>query len=129
GDGLAAACEAARGEDVTVGVIDTGIDDSHQVLSGQVAGGYDASGTGETDGTTSMGPDPNHGTMVASLIAGHGHGELPETEDEDDSEDEDSDYDPDDEASEELEEVAPIDEYGTEGILGTAPEVTLIYVS
>ena len=85
--------EDFRGEDVTVGVIDTGIDDSHQDLSGQVVGGYDASGTGETDGTTSMGPDPNHGTMVTSLIAGHGHGDPPETEDEDDSEDEDSDDD------------------------------------
>ena len=127
--GFTTAWETSRGEDVTVGVIDTGIDDSHQDLSGQVAGGYDASGTGETDGTTSMGPDPNHGTMVASLIAGHGHGDPPETEDEDDSEDEDSDDDPDDEASEEPEEVAPIDEYGTDGILGTAPEVELLSVS
>src|SRR5699024_10108156 len=96
---------------------------------GQVAGGYDASGTGETDGTTSMGPDPNHGTMVASLIAGHGHGDPPETEDEEDSEDDDTDEESDDEATAEPEEPDPRDKYGTDGILGTAPEVELLSVS
>lgn len=145
--GFTTAWETSRGEDVTVGVIDTGIDDSHQDITGQVAGGYDASGTGESDGTTSMGPDPNHGTMVASLIAGHGHGDPPETEEDDEGDDEESDDkdsddsgdensdetsddgDSDDDASAEPEEVAPIDEYGTDGILGTAPEVDLLSVS
>ncbi|NWN87819.1 MAG: S8 family serine peptidase [Micrococcaceae bacterium] len=137
--GFTTAWETSRGEDVTVGIIDTGVDSTHQDLDGQVVGGYDASGTGEADGTTPMGPDPTHGTQVASLIAGHGHGDPPETEeDEDDSEDEDADEDSDDEntddeasdePSEEPEEVAPVDEYGTDGVLGTAPEVELLSVS
>src|SRR5690625_139719 len=70
--GFTKAWDTTMGDGVTIGVIDTGIDSSHQDLTGQVAGGFDASGTGETNGTTPMGPDPNHGTMVASLIAGHG---------------------------------------------------------
>lgn len=119
--GFTTAWEATRGDGVTVGVIDTGIDDSHQDLSGQVVGGYDASGTGDDDGTTSMGPDPDHGTMVASLLAGHGHGEPPEVEDDED--------DSDDESSAEPEDIAPIDEYGTDGVLGTAPDVELLSVS
>ena len=123
--GFTTAWETSMGEGVTVGVIDTGIDASHQDLSGQVVGGYDASGTSGTNGTTPMGPDPNHGTMVASLIAGHGHGDPPESE-EDDEDDEDQD---DNEASEEEEEVAPIDEFGTDGILGTAPKAELLSVS
>lgn len=130
--GFTTAWETSRGEDVTVGVIDTGIDDSHQDLTGQVAGGYDASGTGDSDGTTSMGPDPNHGTMVASLIAGHGNGDSPETAEEDDEEGSDDEADAEsseEEAPAEPEEVAPIDEYGTDGILGTAPEVELLSVS
>ena len=67
--GFTTAWETSMGEGVTVGIIDTGIDASHQDLSGQVVGGYDASRTSGTNGTTPMGPDPNHGTMVASLPA------------------------------------------------------------
>src|SRR5699024_11038334 len=105
------------GDGVTIGVIDTGIDSSHQDLTGQVAGGFDASGTGETNGTTPMGPDPNHGTMVASLIAGHGHGDLPEleTDDEEDDDDKDDDDAEDDAAAEEPERE-PIEEFGTDEI-------------
>lgn len=125
--GFTKAWDTTMGDGVTIGVIDTGIDSSHQDLTGQVAGGFDASGTGETNGTTPMGPDPNHGTMVASLIAGHGHGELPELEKDDDDEDS-SDDDEDDTATEEPERE-PIEEFGTDGIIGTAPEVELLSVS
>lgn len=132
--GFTEAWETSMGEGVTIGVIDTGIDDSHQDLKGQVIGGYDASGTGESDGTTPMGPDPNHGTMVASLMAGHGHGDPPEREEDDkddkDDEDEDNDDDTDeDDDSDEDEELEPIDEFGTKGILGTAPKAKLLSVS
>src|SRR5690625_6496885 len=112
--GFTEAWETSMGEGVTIGVIDTGIDDSHQDLKGQVIGGYDASGTGESDGTTPMRPDPNHGTMAASLMAGHGHGDPPEREeDEDDADKDDKDKDKDakekdgDDGSEEETESAP----------------------
>src|SRR5690625_4590421 len=136
--GFTEAWNTTMGEGVTIGVIDTGIDGSHQDLSGQLVGGYDASGTGEPDGTTPMGPDPNHGTMVASLIAGHGHGDPPELEEdeddedsEEDSDDEESDSEEEDEDEEAEEEVEPepIDEFGTDGILGTAPKAEILSVS
>lgn len=136
--GFTKAWETSMGEGVTIGVIDTGIEDSHQDLTGQVVGGYDASGTGDADGTTPMGPDPNHGTMVASLIAGHGHGDPPEPEEPDDEDEEsddeddnsDAEEDSDEEAEEEDEEEAePIDEFGTDGILGTAPKAEILSVS
>ena len=128
--GFTTAWETSMGEGVTVGIIDTGIDASHQDLSGQVVGGYDASGTSGTNGTTPMGPDPNHGTMVASLLAGHGHGDPPEDDEDDENteDDEDKDKDEDEDTAEE-EELAPIDEFGTDGILGTAPKAELLSVS
>ncbi|GAA4480935.1 type VII secretion-associated serine protease mycosin [Enteractinococcus fodinae] len=132
--GFTEAWETSMGEGVTVGVIDTGVDGSHQDLEGQIAGGYDASGTGNADGTTPMGPDPNHGTMVASLIAGHGHGDPPEQEEDEDDEDADEDSDDEEseyeeEESEEEVEPEPIDEFGTDGILGTAPKAEILSVS
>ncbi|MEV6523318.1 S8 family serine peptidase [Longispora sp. NPDC051575] len=58
----------SRGARVTVAVIDSGVDAEHSDLVGSVLKGADANlnGDGWTDGG-------DHGTGVASLVAGHGH--------------------------------------------------------
>lgn len=67
--------EQATGAGVTVAVIDTGVDGRHQDLQGNVVAGYDASTgqSGPTRGWEGLGLEPEHGTLVASVIAGHGH--------------------------------------------------------
>ena len=61
----------AEGAGVTVAVLSTGVDASHQDLSGAVQTGPDYSGSGRTPGGPYWGFE---GTAVAGLIAGHGHG-------------------------------------------------------
>ncbi|ORC15405.1 peptidase S8 [Rothia nasimurium] len=66
--------EQSTGKGVTVAVIDTGVDGTHQDLENNVVAGYDAStGTTASKGWEGLGIEPEHGTLVASLIAGHGH--------------------------------------------------------
>jgi type VII secretion-associated serine protease mycosin len=72
--GFTAAWETSRGEGVTVAVIDTGVNGEVAELKGAVTGGTDVSGLGTPNGQTPVGDDPNHGTMVASLLAGRGTG-------------------------------------------------------
>jgi subtilisin family serine protease len=52
----------ARGQGVTIAVIDTGIDDAHPELRGAIAGKYDAVGNGPAR------PEP-HGTEIAGILA------------------------------------------------------------
>ena len=73
--GFTTAWNSSRGEGVTVAVIDTGVVGDVAELRGAVVGGTDVSGLGSPDGQTPVGVDPNHGTMVASLLAGRGSGE------------------------------------------------------
>jgi len=73
--GFTTAWNTSRGEGVTVAVIDTGVNGDVAELRGVVTGGTDVSGLGSPDGQTPVGDDPNHGTMVASLLAGRGSGE------------------------------------------------------
>jgi len=62
---VANAWQKSTGADVTVAVIDTGVDAAHPDLNGNVLSGYDA--IANTAGTSS---DPNgHGTHVAGTIA------------------------------------------------------------
>ncbi|WP_372508500.1 S8 family serine peptidase [Salinibacterium sedimenticola] len=73
--GVTQAWNTTRGAGVTVAVIDTGIDGTHQDLLGAVVGGTDVSGVGSADGQTPVGySSREHGTMVASLLAGRGTG-------------------------------------------------------
>lgn len=71
--GFSQAWQTTRGAGVTVAVIDTGVDASHPDLVGSVVGGTDFSGKGSSDGQKPVGSNSEHGTMVASLIAGRGH--------------------------------------------------------
>ena len=72
--GFTTAWNTSRGEGVTVAVIDTGVNGNVAELRGAVTAGTDVSGLGSPDGQTPVGDDPNHGTMVASLLAGRGTG-------------------------------------------------------
>ncbi|WP_313818468.1 S8 family serine peptidase, partial [Citricoccus sp.] len=66
----------SQGEGVTVAVIDTGIDADHPDLGGQVVGGIDVSGAGNDSGTEPVGEMSEHGTLVASVLAGRGNNEA-----------------------------------------------------
>ncbi|WP_254431505.1 S8 family serine peptidase [Agromyces sp. Marseille-P2726] len=70
--GFTTAWNSSRGEGVTVAIIDTGVAGDVAELRGAGVGGTDVSGLGTPDGQTPVGDDPNHGTMVASLLAGRG---------------------------------------------------------
>ncbi len=60
----------STGSDITVSVVDTGVDARHIDLVGNVRPGTDLADSGG-DGRTDR---DGHGTAMASLIAGHGHG-------------------------------------------------------
>ncbi|GAA2344843.1 type VII secretion-associated serine protease mycosin [Streptomyces cuspidosporus] len=60
-----------KGAGVTVAVLDTGVDDRHPDLAGQVLPGKDLIGFGAGRGDAAW---AGHGTAMAGIIAGHGHG-------------------------------------------------------
>ena len=65
----------STGKSVTVAVVDSGVDGTHPDLTGHVLRGADLSLPGESSATGSGWNDEDgHGTVVASLIVGHGHG-------------------------------------------------------
>ena len=70
--GFSQAWNTTKGAGVTVAVVDTGVDGSVVELNGAVVGGTDVSGIGSSNGQTPVGDDSNHGTLVASLLAGRG---------------------------------------------------------
>jgi subtilisin family serine protease len=68
---LARAQQLGKGGDgVTVAVVDTGVDGTHQDLRGAVVAGRNMAGD-RPSGNVDSGP---HGTGIAALIAGRGHG-------------------------------------------------------
>lgn len=60
----------SQGENVVVGLIDSGVKADHQDLAGQVLPGADFSGNQSDGRVDTLG----HGTSMAGIIAGHGHG-------------------------------------------------------
>lgn len=89
--GFYGAWNTTQGEGVIVSVIDSGIGYAPDI-NAAVVGGADFSGIGSADGRTPIGQSPDHGTLVASVLAGRGSG-------------------------------------GTNGVIGTAPGVSLLSAS
>ncbi|PAZ16322.1 type VII secretion-associated serine protease mycosin [Streptomyces sp. SA15] len=65
------AWRTTKGAGVTVAVLDTGVEDDHPDLVGNVLPGKDMIGFGAKDGDRAW---ARHGTAMAGIIAGHGHG-------------------------------------------------------
>ncbi|MEV0172385.1 type VII secretion-associated serine protease mycosin [Streptomyces sp. NPDC050803] len=65
------AWQTTKGEGITVAVLDTGVDDEHPDLAGNVLTGRDLVGFGAERGDRAW---ARHGTAMAGIIAGHGHG-------------------------------------------------------
>lgn len=72
--GFTQAWETTRGAGITVAVIDTGVDGTVRELQGAVKQGTDMSGLGSSNGQKPVGSDSEHGTLVATLLAGRGTG-------------------------------------------------------
>lgn len=114
--GIRAAWDESQGEGVKVAVIDSGVDGTHPDLKGAVVGGTDASGSGDPDGQRGIGQTPEHGTLVATLLAGRGH--APDKDKKDDKKKDD--------------ESKPKDEgigAGTDGVIGVAPKAQILTAS
>ncbi|NNN32439.1 type VII secretion-associated serine protease mycosin [Streptomyces sp. S3(2020)] len=65
------AWQTTKGKGITVAVLDTGVEDDHPDLVGNVLEGKDMVGFGASRGDRAW---ARHGTAMAGIIAGHGHG-------------------------------------------------------
>ncbi|MER5751872.1 type VII secretion-associated serine protease mycosin [Streptomyces sp. NPDC002088] len=65
------AWQTTKGRGITVAVLDTGVEDDHPDLTGNVLTGKDLVGFGAGPGDPTW---ARHGTAMAGIIAGHGHG-------------------------------------------------------
>ncbi|MEW2581628.1 type VII secretion-associated serine protease mycosin [Streptomyces syringium] len=66
------AWKTTKGAGITVAVLDTGVDEGHPDLKGQVLPGEDLVGFGARRGDRAW---ARHGTAMAGIIAGRGHGD------------------------------------------------------
>ncbi len=73
--GFYSAWDVTQGNGILVSVIDSGIGYAPDI-NAAVVGGADFSGLGSPDGRTPIGASPNHGTLVASVLAGRGTGDT-----------------------------------------------------
>ncbi|MFF2244578.1 S8 family serine peptidase [Arthrobacter sp. NPDC058130] len=106
--GITKAWDVSKGAGVKIAVIDSGVDGKHPDLAGVLAGGADISEAGGANGQESIGAKPEHGTLVATMLAGRGH--QPET-------------------AKPSASAAPAATGGPDGIIGVAPEAQLLSVS
>lgn len=136
--GIAKAWEVSKGKGVKVAVIDTGIDSSHPDLAGVVVGGKDMSGAGKPNGSEPLGNMPEHGTLVATLLAGRGNNESAIAEAKAEAEIQRNAYEDAVKSAEEADETPPPEPDpieipkpapGPEGVIGVAPEAELLSVS
>jgi len=145
--GITQAHQSTKGEGVKVAIIDTGIDTSHPDLKGAVVGGADMSGAGEAGGNKPIGVMSEHGTLVATLLAGRGNnkGEINRVKSEnerlkaawekakseaEEENEKQKDDDKDVEVPKEPEyEDVPKLSAGSDGVLGVAPAAQLLSVS
>jgi len=115
--GITKAWDVSKGAGVKVAVIDSGVDGRHPDLGGVLAGGADISGAGKANGQESIGAKPEHGTLVATMLAGRGH-QAPEAT-----------AKPSASASGSAAGTAGSPAVGPEGVVGVAPEAQLLSVS
>ena len=106
--GITKAWDVSKGAGVKVAVIDSGVDGKHPDLAGVLAGGTDISDAGSPNGQASIGAKPEHGTLVATMLAGRGH--------------------PAPEATAKP-SASAAGSAGPDGIVGVAPEAQLLSVS
>lgn len=106
--GITKAWEVSKGAGVKIAVIDSGVDAQHPDLKGAVTGGFDVSGAGSPNGQKSLGVKPEHGTLVATILAGRGHQPAGAT----------SSPSP-----------GPAATTGPDGMIGVAPEAEILSVS
>jgi membrane-anchored mycosin MYCP len=112
--GITKAWEVSKGAGVKVAVIDSGVDGDHPDLKGAIAGGHDVSGAGTPDGQKSIGAKPEHGTLVATMLAGRGHQPPPPKKPK---------------ASAKPSPTPSPSKTNPDGIMGVAPEAQILAVS
>ena len=136
--GIHQAQQSSKGKGVKVAVIDTGIDSSHPDLRGAIVGGTDVSGAGAAGGAKPIGASSEHGTLVATLLAGRGNNgqEIRRIEAENEKlknawEKAKEEAEKEDESVPEEPEYEPVPQLGSgnDGVLGVAPEAEILSVS
>lgn len=136
--GITQAQQSSKGRGVKVAVIDTGIDASHPDLRGVISGGTDVSGAGATGGDKPVGAASEHGTLVATLLAGRGNNSQEIRRVEAENEKLKNSWETAKQEAEENDETVPEEpEYetvpqpgaGPDGVLGVAPEAEILSVS